>query len=258
MCTRKSGYAPAVMERSSTEGDPGIVMTRKRGWEGLGDGLRDGIPLGLTYFAFAWSIGHHAVVALGFPPAYVSAQSFLLFSAQGQIAALQVLSTGDGAAFATLILLFINMRFMLISAALAPHLRTASMVQTLLAAHVIGNGTMALAMRRFDSTGGQAGYLFGVGVVGFLGYSIGTTTGAYLGGALPEYLAGPAIFALPAFLVTAVVGAMTSGAGVLLALALLSGAFTLAMAWIAGANAALMAGPTIAATLCTYWKHGRR
>jgi predicted branched-subunit amino acid permease len=233
-------------------------MTRNRGWEGLGDGLRDGMPLGLTYFVFAWSIGHHAVVALGFSPAYASAQSFLLFSAQGQIAALQVLSTGGGAALATLVLLFINMRFMLISAALAPYLRTAPAAQILLTAHVIGNGTMALAMRRFDSTGGQAGYLFGVGVVGFLGYGMGTTTGAYLGGALPAYLSGPAIFALPAFLVTAIVGAMSSGTGILLALALLSGSFTLAAAWIAGTNVALIAGPTIAATLCTCWKHGRR
>lgn len=234
------------------------MISPKRSWDGVRDGLRDGLPLGLTYFVFAWSIGHHAVAVLGFSPAYASAQAFLLFSAQGQIAALQVLSTGGGAAFATLILLFINLRFMLISAALAPHLRAAPVGQVLLTAHVIGNGTMALSMSRFGTTGGQAGYLFGVGIVGYLGYGFGTTTGAYLGGALPPYLSGPAIFALPAFLVTAIVGGMSADMGGMLTLALLSGGLTLATAWIAGTNIALIAGPTFAATICTWWKHGRQ
>lgn len=233
-------------------------MIRKPTWEGLGDGLRDGVPLGVTYFVFAWSIGHHAVAVLGFPPAYATAQAFLLFSAQGQIAAMQVLSSGGGAVFATLILLFINLRFMLISAALAPHLRAAPLGQVLIAAHVIGNGTMALSMRRFETAGGQAGYLFGVGLVGFLGYSFGTATGAFLGSALPAYLSGPAIFALPAFLATAIVSGVSSTTGSMLALALLTAAFTLSAAWAVGTNIALIAGPTIAATICTWWKHGRR
>ncbi len=221
-------------------------------------GLRDGLPLGITYFVLAWSVGHYAVAVLGFLPAYVSAQSLLMFSAQGQIASLKVLGAGGGVALAVLVALFVNMRFMLMSAALAPYFRGNSLGPLFLTAHVIGNGPFAIAMRRFVTSGGQVSYLAGVGLAGYAGYGIGTLTGAYLGGVLPRYLTGPASFALPAFLVTLIVAGLSAGKARMLALAALSGVFTLAGAATLGSNAALIVGPIAAATICTWWTHGRR
>lgn len=232
-------------------------MGPQTAWVQIRDGILDGVPLAVSYFILAWSLGHYGVAVLGFDPAYVSLQSVLMFSAQAQLAALKTLSAGGNVVLAVLLALFINARFMLMAASLAPHFRGHPLPVLALLSHVVGNGPFATAVRRFSVTGGQPLFFGAAGFVGYAGYCLGACAGAFLGTGLPESVEKAASFALPAFLITMIVSGIRAGGRSMALLAVATAAATLATARLAGTDAALMAGPMIAATWIVWRSRGR-
>lgn len=226
-------------------------------WLAARDGFRDGLPLGVTYAVLGCSIGHFGTRVLGFPPEYVATQSVLLFAGQSQIGALKLLHDGGSGVAALLLVLFINARFSLMAASLAVHLNGRSLPGLLVGAFFLGNGTFALAMRRFAVHGGQLGYYLCLGLSAFVGYAGGSVAGATLGNALPPALEGPASYVLPAFITSMLVTGVLATRWPMITLAVLNGLLTLAIAAWYGPNLALVGGPVLAATIMTLIKHRR-
>ncbi|GLR77756.1 AzlC family ABC transporter permease (plasmid) [Azospirillum oryzae] len=232
-------------------------MAPQSAWMQIRDGIGDGFPLAVSYFILAWSLGHYGVTTLGFTPGYVSLQSVLMFSAQAQLAALKTLSGGGSMVLAILLALFINARFMLMAASLAPHFRGRPLMVLAVLSHVVGNGPFATAVRRFSVTGGQPLFFGVTGFVGYAGYCLGAGAGAFLGTALPAGIEKAASFALPAFLITMVVTGIRVGGRSMAGLAATTAAVTMAVAVAAGADIALLLGPMIAATWIVWRGRGR-
>lgn len=226
-------------------------------WAATRDGFREGAALGVTYAVLAWSFGHYATQVLGFPADYVVAQTVFMFAAQSQLGALKVLYDGGGAIAALLIAIVINARFMLMSASLGVHFRNQPMIPLLIASFFVGNGTFAIATRRFARTGGQLSYFIAMGSCGYIGFVIGVIAGAMFGDMLPAPLLRPAGFALPAFLASMVVASFVAAPRRLSLLAPLTAGASLAIAWGIGPNLALVVGPIIGATVLTWWQHRR-
>lgn len=89
-------------------------------------GGKEAAPLSLVYFVFSASFGNYAVSEMGLPPWYAAGTTILTYGIQAQIAAFKAMLDGENILWIAALVLAINMRFLLMSAAMAPALEAAS------------------------------------------------------------------------------------------------------------------------------------
>lgn len=217
-------------------------------------GARDSVAVIVAYLPFGLTIGV-AMVDSGVPPLIAWASSPLLFGGAGQLVAVELLGAGAGAAVTVLAALVVNARFLLYSAALAPHVADWPRRARLVASHLLADPVYALSAARFARPDGggtprdRMAYYAGVGVTLWCAWSLLTGLGMLLAGVLPADLplhaAAPLTFLLlllpmlgtRASVVAAVAGglAAVAAAGLPLGLNVLVGA-------AAGVTAGTLAG----------------
>lgn len=131
-----------------------------------------------------------AMVAAGLPPFAAMVLSLLVFAGSSQLAALQLLSAGAALPVALLAGFVINLRFVLFSLSLAPHLRHLSRGRRAWYSHILSDNGYAMSLSYFDKHSSHPDrhlFMHGFGVTLWGSWQIATLVGVVLGAAIPEH-----------------------------------------------------------------------
>jgi predicted branched-subunit amino acid permease len=203
------------------------------------------IPFGLVAGAAPVADGFDTWVAVGF--------STIVFAGASQLAAIDVLGDGGSFIVAALAAWTINLRMLLYSASLAPHLTDRSLRRRLEVAYLLTDQAYAVSITRWDEEGDdperRLPYYFAAGLTLWGSWQLSTITGALLGSAVPDDV--PLEFAVPlVFLVLlvpaintrpAAVAALAGGSAAVIAAELGAGPLSIIVGAVAGIAAGAVA-----------------
>jgi predicted branched-subunit amino acid permease len=208
----------------------------------LSPALVAAVPIGLLVGAMATTKGLSPVEAI--------AMSFAMFSGGAQLAAIELWRDPVPITALVFSTLLINVRFLLMSASLAPKLPPSSLAARLVGFHALADENWALSERRAaeERAAGRritAAYVFGQGWVFVIGWVAATAVGALLGPLLGDPRRLGADFAFTAIFIGLIAGFARRRGGVAVvvasALAAALAHRTLGTPWhiVAGAAAGL-------------------
>ena len=171
------------------------------------------IPFGLVAGATPVTGGLGAGAAVGL--------STIVFAGASQLAAAEVLADGGSALVATLAACTINLRMLLYSASLAPHLAREPLRRRMLAAYLLTDQAYAVSITRWTADGDRPErrlpFYFGAGGLLWAVWQVSTVIGALIGSAVPDDL--PLDFAVPLVFLVLLVPAISSRPAAVAALA---------------------------------------
>ena len=151
------------------------------------EGVRDMLPMlmGIAPFGVVCGVG---ALSAGASPLATLAMSLIIFSGAAQIAATQLIT--DGAPFAVIVLtcLVLSLRFLMYSAAMAPHLRSLDSRWRNLLAFLLTDQAFAATIHRFRNSGdlrANASYFLGAGTLLWVTWGLSTVVGVLLGSVIP-------------------------------------------------------------------------
>ena len=146
-------------------------------------GMRDGIPIGMGYFAVAFTLGIAAKKA-GMTAVQAALMSLLMHASAGQFAAIGMITAGAGYVEIAVTELVVNLRYLLMSGALSQKIRRdRPYFHRFLVAYDVTDEIFGLSMTvpgRLDPF-----YTYGVMSVASPGWVIGTFFGAVMGAVMP-------------------------------------------------------------------------
>lgn len=146
-------------------------------------GMRDGIPIGMGYFAVAFTLGIAAKKA-GMTAVQAALMSLLMHASAGQFAAIGMITAGAGYVEIAVTELVVNLRYLLMSGALSQKIRRdRPYFHRFLVAYDVTDEIFGLSMTvpgRLDPF-----YTYGVMSVASPGWVIGTFLGAVMGAVMP-------------------------------------------------------------------------
>lgn len=154
--------------------------------DGFRRGARDGVPLAVSIFAYGVGFGLVAAQA-GFGVGKAVATSAAIYSGSAQLAAVNLLQTGEAtlwALFATI--LVINARYLLFGATLQPWLWQAGPVRAYGSLLLLGDANWMMTMRKIREGEADRAYLAGTGTPITVGWLAGTALGAGAVSVLPR------------------------------------------------------------------------
>jgi len=160
-------------------------------------GLRQGIPIALGYLSVAFGFGI-AAVNKGLSPLAAVLISLTNLTSAGQVAGLEVIVTGGTLIEMALTQLTINLRYFLMSLSLSQRLAPSfTLPHRLFASFGITDEIFGVS----SSEKGQVtpSYMYGLILLPFIGWSLGTLLGAVAGNILPnsvKYALGIAIYGM--------------------------------------------------------------
>ena len=160
-------------------------------------GMRDGIPIGLGYFAVSFTLGI-AAQAIGISPAQAGLMSFLMHASAGEFAVLTVIAGGSGCLAMILTQFVVNIRYFLMSCSLSQKIRPdTSIKKRLILSFFVTDEIFGLDA----SVRGELNpwYHYGAATVASPGWVVGTFLGALAGNILPPGLSsalGVALYAM--------------------------------------------------------------
>ena len=160
-------------------------MEKRRSARFLG-GVRDGFPIGLGYFAVAFSLGIRAK-AIGMTPFQGFLVSLLCNASAGEYAGFTAIAAGAGLLELAAVTLVANARYLLMSAALSQKFDPKTpFFHRFLVAFDVTDEIFALAVAREGHL--DPLYQYGVFVLPLAGWSSGTALGILMGSVLPARL----------------------------------------------------------------------
>lgn len=181
-------------------------------------GVRAELPLLVGVFPFGLIYGTLALNA-GISLAAAQAMSSILFAGSSQFAVAQLVSDAAPALVILLTIAVINLRHMLYSASLAPHLKSLSLRWKILLSYLMTDEAYAVAILNYERIGGTAAghwYFLGAGLALWTTWQAATALGLWAGASLPATL--PLDFALPLTFIAMVVPALKNRPAVAAAL----------------------------------------
>ena len=170
------------------------------------NGVKDGLPIGLGYFAVSFSFGIAGSKLLSWP--LVTLISMTNLTSAGQFAGLQIMADAAGTFIEMAIAsFFINLRYSLMAISLSQKVAPSFGVgKRLLLATGITDEIYALAMSQNGPV--TARYFVGLMVLPYIGWSSGTLCGAICGEILPSIVTNALGVALYGMFVAIVVPQM--------------------------------------------------
>lgn len=151
------------------------------------EGVRDMLPMlmGIVPFGVVCGVG---ALSAGASPLATLAMSLIIFSGAAQIAATQLIA--DDAPFAVIVLtcFVLSLRFLMYSAAMAPHLRALDSRWRNLLAFLLTDQAFASTIQRFRESGdlrANASYFLGAGMLLWVTWGVATVAGVLLGSVIP-------------------------------------------------------------------------
>jgi 4-azaleucine resistance transporter AzlC len=210
-------------------------------------GVRLGMPVFLGYMPLGMAFGLMAVAA-GFTVAQATACSALVIAGAGQYLAVRMIAAG-GLATTLIATGVVNLRYLLFSATMAPHVREVPRWQQGLLAFTLTDETFAI--NAADAREGRAdGFsMLGVGAISWVGWTLGSLIGSLAGSAIGDPNAWGVGFALPAMFTALLVGQLTGRREYIAAG--LAAVVALAMSLLIPRDWALVSAAIVAATVMT-------
>ena len=169
------------------------------------NGVIDGFPIGIGYFAVSFSFGIAGSKILSWP--LVTLISMTNLTSAGQFAGLQIMQAAGTLLEMVIAPFFINLRYSLMAISLSqkvsPSFKTP---QRLLLSFAITDEIYALAMTQKERV--NPIYFLGLSTLPYVGWSLGTLSGAIAGEVLPAILTNALGVALYGMFVAIVVPQM--------------------------------------------------
>jgi len=160
--------------------DAGIIAIKKSSNQAL-IGMIRAVPIMLGYLPIGLAFGVLASTA-GLSIYSAVAMSVFVFAGSSQLISVGLIDTGAGVAAITMTVFLVNLRHMLMSAYLAPHLGRLKTWQQVLFSYEITDESFAVHSAYFRKQGAPpAAQLYAVNVSAHLAWIIGTILGAWLG-----------------------------------------------------------------------------
>ncbi|NLE46583.1 MAG: AzlC family ABC transporter permease [Chloroflexi bacterium] len=214
----------------------------RRGWL---SGLEQALPVLLGYASIAFAFGILAQKA-GISALNTISMSVLVYAGSAQLIAVGLFAAGASAASVILTTFVVNLRHLLLSAALAPHLKRWRKVELAVFAYELTDETFVLHSTRFAAGRFDKTETFAINVSAQLSWVLGTGLGIAVGHAVTDIQRFALDYALPAMFIALlvmqlknrvhiIVGALTGALATGLSLAGL-GQWTVIVATILGAS----------------------
>ncbi|MEF9918042.1 MAG: AzlC family ABC transporter permease [Eubacterium sp.] len=149
-------------------------------------GIRDGIPIGLGYLSVSFTFGMMAVTK-GLPVWSAILISMTNMTSAGQFAGLNLIVMAAPFTEMALTQLIINLRYGLMSLSLSQKLeKNITRLERCIIAFGITDEIFAVSSGRQGSLGKE--YMFGLMIVPYIGWAMGTLVGAVASTILPEFI----------------------------------------------------------------------
>lgn len=217
------------------------------------DGARAIAPLliGVVPFGIVASV---TAVDHGVAPAGVFGFSTMLYAGASQLAAIEVLGRGASPLVAIGTVVIINLRFIMYSAALAPHLADIGLAPRLGAAYVLTDQAFAVSVTAYRDRDlgprARLAFYLAAALVLWLSWQMATAAGLVIGTTLPDGL--PLDFALPLVFMVLLIPAITDRATGVAAtiggvVAVLGAGLPAGTGLLLGAAAGIISGVVVAA-----------
>lgn len=177
-------------------------------------GIKDGIPICLGYFSVSFAFGIYAL-ASGLSVLQAVLMSAFNVTSAGQFAAVPIICGGGGLMELISGQIIINMRYALMSVSLSQKLgKSIKLPHRFLIAFLNTDEIFAVAVSQDKQVGKK--YMFGLILTPFLGWTLGTLSGATLGNILPEIVVSALSIAIYAMFIAIVVPEMKKNSSVML------------------------------------------
>ena len=176
-------------------------MKQKKKW--LSQGLKDGVPIGLGYFAVAFTLGI-AAKNTGLTAAQATAMSLTNLTSAGEFAALGLISAGASYGEMALTQLIINLRYCLMSCSLSQKIDpSAGIPHRLLVAFGVTDEIFGVSV----GTSGKLSPWYSYGIMGVAvpGWTLGTLVGVVSGSVLPGRVLSALSVALYAMFIAVII-----------------------------------------------------
>lgn len=152
--------------------------------ESFRKGILDGIPICLGYLSVSFAFGIFAVEESGLSVLHTLLISMLCVTSAGQLAAVPIIAGGGGLWELAVSQLVINLRYSLMSISLSQKLdKKVKLPSRLLISFVNTDEVFAVASGQAGAVGKK--YMYGLGLLPWIGWSTGTLLGAVAGNILP-------------------------------------------------------------------------
>lgn len=168
-------------------------------------GMRAEFPLLIGVFPFGMIYGALAVSA-GLSPAAAQSMSWIVFAGSAQFVTAQLIHETAPALVMVLTIAVVNLRHMLYSASLAPHMVSLPLRWKVLLAYLLTDEAYAPSVLRYEERGVERfshWFFFGAGLALWAEWQVSTALGVFLGAVIPAN--GPLDFALPLTFIALVV-----------------------------------------------------
>ena len=157
-------------------------------WRELGRGIRAELPITLGVVPFGMIYGVLAVAA-GLPPVQAQAMSSIVFAGSAQFIAAQLIGVGTPAAILLLTTFIVNLRHLLYSASLTPHVRHLAAPWRWLLAYLLTDEAYAVTILHYDDETQDAAqkhfFFLGAGLTLWTTWQVSTAVGIFLGAQVP-------------------------------------------------------------------------
>ena len=152
----------------------------------LGEGVRDGLPIGLGYLSVSFTFG---ILAVSKGLSWIQAGLISLFNvtSAGQVAGLGIMTTAGGILAMIISQIVINLRYSLMGIALSQKAdKSMTPLMRVLLAYGITDEIFGVAVSKKKEFGAR--YFFGLTLLPVAGWVAGTVIGAILGQVFPPFL----------------------------------------------------------------------
>lgn len=210
------------------------------------------LPVVLGYLPVGFAYGVLAVKA-GLGLANALLMSVLVYAGSAQFIGVEMLGAGAPLMSVVATTLVVNLRHVLFSLALSPHLTGWSRWRVALFGAQLTDETFALHAVRFSKQQQSSTKSLAINALAQAAWIVGSLAGALVGGLVPDIRPLALDFALPALFAVLLAGQLASGSHVLAALA--GAAAALGLSQTGAAPYATLLGAMIGATLaaCAPW-----
>jgi 4-azaleucine resistance transporter AzlC len=188
-------------------------------------GARDESPILLGVIPFGMIFGALAVTS-GLSTAAAQAMSCVVFAGSAQFIAAQLLGADASGFVILMVVLIVNLRHVLYSASVAPHVDGLRPAWKFLLAYLLTDEAYAVTITHYNSRGDARArhwYFLGAGLTLWVSWQLSTAAGIIIGAQIPRNW--PLGFVLPITFIALVVPALKDGASV--AAAVIAGALGL-------------------------------
>jgi 4-azaleucine resistance transporter AzlC len=214
-------------------------------------GFRATVPVALSIMPFG--IAYGAVASQSMAPWRGVLMSVLVFAGTAQFVTASMLAQGSGCLPILITALLLNLRLILLSAAISPHIRHAPASLQPLFAHMLTDESFAVSMAEFECRPASPWFFIGSGLTIFGFWQMATVTGLFLGSSLPQGVGLE--YALPATLVCLIFMLVRGRRGVVVAI--LAASLSLALLPVVSSTWSVMVATLVAATVGVLWNRWR-